>query len=152
MARGGGAIHLTINVHGIKELTLKLNRLHTAMRDYRAPLQRASKYINMKTAQSFRYGGAETAWKPLSPITIAKKGSSVILVDTGLLRSDAVNPNVSYPTNYVMEMTVINRYAGYHQFGDGVPQRKFFVVLPAEERQIALFVRKYLETFVTWGK
>lgn len=152
MAKGGGSIHLTINVHGIKELTLKLNRLHQAMQDYRAPLQRSSKYIGQKTAQGFRYGGAETAWKPLSPITIAKKGSSVILVDTGRLRSESVNPRIDYPSKQSMQMTVPTEYAGYHQHGIGVPQRKFFVVLPPEERQIALFVRKYLETFVAWGK
>lgn len=145
MAQGNRGISLTINVVGIKELTIKLARLNLAMQDYTDPLKRAEKYISQKTAQAFRYGGAETQWKPLSPITIKKKGSSAVLIDTGRLRSNAVGHDVHFRTASTMMLTVNNEYGAFHQFGIGVPQRKFFVVLPQEERQIALFVRAYID-------
>lgn len=145
MAQGGGMISLNIDVIGIKELRMKMTRLHRAMQDYTEPLQRSEKYVRAKTAQAFRYGGAESQWKPLSPKTIAKKGSSAVLIDTGRLRSDATNSgNSRVSTGRVLHMTVPTEYAGFHQYGIGVPQRKFFVVLPQEERQIALFIRAYL--------
>lgn len=148
MAKGGGMINLTINVHGIKELQIKLTRLHKAMSDYREPMARIEKYINQKTAQAFRYGGAEKQWKPLSPLTVAKKGSSAILIDTGRLRADATSPSSRLQVGSILTMTVTVEYGTYHQHGIGVPQRKFFTVLPQEERQMALFVRAYIQKFV----
>lgn len=148
MAKGGGSINLTINVVGVKELQMKLMRLHRAMSDYREPLARIEKYINQKTAQGFRYGGAEKQWKPLHPTTIAKKGSSEILIDTGRLRADASSPSSRVQAGSILTLTVNVEYGAYHQFGIGVPQRKFFTVLPQEERQMALFVRAYIQKFV----
>lgn len=148
MAKGGGSINLTINVVGIKELDMKMTRLRRAMNDYTEPLRRIEKYIGRKTAQAFRYGGAERQWKPLHPATIQKKGSSAILIDTGRLRADASSPNSRISSGRVMILTVNTEYGAYHQFGIGVPQRKFFVVLSQEERQMALFVRAYIQKFV----
>ena len=151
MAKGSGAISLTIRATGLEDLSRKLRLLYTAMQDYREPLKRSAKYIGQKTAQGFRYGGAETQWKPLSPITIRKKGSSVILVDTGRLRAEATSPVTQFYSNRVVRLTVPTEYGVYHQHGIGVPQRKFFVVTTEEERQIGLFVRAYLQKF-TMGR
>lgn len=100
-------------------------------------------------------------WPPLAPSTVARKGHSTILVDTGALRASLVDPgsamrimgvDAEYGTNI--------GYAFYHQDGGYVagrpPQRQ---VIPDP---IDVSIRRQLETLMvrwidllaakTWGR
>ncbi len=139
-------IRLYINVENDEQVLTRMRLFRVAMHNLQIPLKESANYVRMKTNQAFSYGGAEGQWKPLSPKTIERKGSSKILIDTGRLRADATSPsNQSLGMNHV-RLFVPTEYAHWHQYGGGrTPQRKFFVVRADEEPKIATYFRRYLE-------
>lgn len=71
------------------------------------------------------------AWTPLSPLTVAAKGHSTILVESGRLRAsltgevsgDSIRELVNEPSGRGFTFGTRVPYAGFHQHGDGVPER-----------------------------
>lgn len=75
--------------------------------------------------------GPSGKWKPLAPSTIARRkgGSSVPLQDTGALRN-SLTPESGQTSEGRNRIILFTRteYAGKHEFGKGVPQRRFMWV------------------------
>lgn len=139
-------IRLYINVENEQQVISRMRLFRVAMHNLEIPLTESANYVRMKTNQAFSYGGAEGQWKPLSPRTIERKGSSKILIDTGRLRADATSPSNQTMGMNQVRLFVPTEYAHWHQYGGGrTPQRKFFVVNAHEEPKIATYFRRYLE-------
>src|SRR5574343_98724 len=139
-------IRLYINVQNEAQVKARMRQFQVAMKNLQVPLRESANYVRMKTNQAFSYGGAEGQWKPLSPKTIARKGSSKILIETGRLRADATSPSNQDLGMNKVRLFVPTEYAHWHQYGGGrTPQRKFFVVNPKEEAKIATYFRRYLQ-------
>lgn len=63
-------------------------------------------------------------WPPLSPVTVARKGHSQILVDTGDLRASLVDPaRAAHTTRQQMTWGTSVPYAAFHQEGGRIPGR-----------------------------
>ena len=81
--------------------------------------------------------------KALQPSTIKSKGSDKILVDTGQMRN--LDMQRATPSNQVVTLfpgkkrkrgKVTNQQiGGFHQFGDGVPKRKWFGISREAEKK-----------------
>lgn len=139
-------IRLYINVQNEAQVKARMRLFRVAMNNLEVPLKESANYVRMKTNQAFSYGGAEGQWKPLSPKTIERKGSSKILIDTGRLRQDATSPSNQNLSSNQVRLFVPTEYAHWHQYGGGrTPQRKFFVVRANEEPKIATYFRRYLQ-------
>lgn len=140
-------IRLYITVENEAQVQQRMRLFRVAMHELEIPLKQSANYVRMKTNQAFSYGGAEGQWKPLSPKTIERKGSSQILIDTGRMRADATSPANQNLSGDSVRLFVPTEYAHWHQYGGGrTPQRKFFVVRPDEEPQIATYFRRYLQS------
>jgi phage gpG-like protein len=78
---------------------------------------------------NFDVGGRPVAWKPLSAQTVHKKGSSKILVDTGMLMN-----STKYSVDG-MNVRIYNDtpYGWLHQYGYGnIPARPWFLLQPED--------------------
>ena len=84
-------------------------------------------------AEGRRHEDSTLHWKPLSPITIARRkhGGSTILQDTGNLRRNWEHR----ATNRAGFLKSRQDYSGAHEEGIGVPQRKIF---PTQKQGTAL--------------
>lgn len=86
-------MRLEWQIEGTKELSRNLRGVSLAMKDWRAPLDRAAtNLIKVFSDDVFRTRGAAVGsrWAPLSPATIARKartGGST-LVETGAMKDD----------------------------------------------------------------
>jgi len=69
------------------------------------------------TLRNFEVGGRPTAWRPLSPSTIARKGSSKPLMDKGFLRRSVRKGRVTSRAIEIQAGGGAAPYAGIHQFG-----------------------------------
>lgn len=73
-------------------------------------------------------------WKPLSPLTIAAKGHSTILVDTGEMKNSVTvkgHPNaIQRIAGNELVWGTRDPKAAKHQYGIGVPQRSFVGFTP----------------------
>lgn len=73
---------------------------------------------------------AGVPWKPLSPVTVKKKGHPIILIETNKMRSSVVNRrhanHVERATKSGLDWGTNEAKAEWHQEGtDRVPQRQF---------------------------
>ena len=87
---------------------------------------------------------------PLSPVTVARKGHNIILLETGTMRQRHFWRLIN-PTSVRLWPGV--KYAGFHQFGIGVPRRPIYPIDQSgevnfsrrERDQIMRIVRHWLE-------
>lgn len=71
-----------------------------------------------------------TPWKPLSPVTVKRKGHPVILIETNRMRQSVVNrqdgQHVERLTRNSLDWGTSDEKAGWHQSGtEHMPQRQF---------------------------
>ena len=74
-------------------MAASFDTMGTSIKSFKEPLTRSVKeVINSSIARNFAVGG-RPPWRPLSPLTVFKKGHDTILVDTGRLSSKAPQMN-----------------------------------------------------------
>ena len=85
-----------------------------------------------------------SSWEPLAPVTVARKGFSAILIDTGRLFESVTTPNGTRDTiwetsaagSYLVFGTDVP-YARFHQTGTRkMPARPFMGISQKTERQL----------------
>lgn len=128
---------IRLETEGVGRVKLKLRSIAEPRRITKMLMDIAST-VNRNVIERHR---TETdAWgrplKPLSPITIARKGHDRILFETGTMRQRHFWRMLS-PTSVRLWPGV--RYAGYHQFGIGVPRRPIY---PMDEGGQVRFSRR----------
>lgn len=130
--------------------------------DLRTPLTRLSAHMEHSTAETARVEGRPTRWKPLSPVTIArrrkgKKGMGAIggririLQDTGLMMQSVTaraRGSLRQITRSMLRFGTTVKYAAKHQFGDPGGQRIQEQVRASRRAIIARGGR----TYARWSK
>lgn len=124
MARGG--VEVKVDASGLKRKMEKANQVFKP----RALLKAIGlRHLSWITRNFDAQGGLVGGWEPLKPATIARKGSSGILVDTGRLKgsfaSDARAIKVRGDTEVWVGTNI--EYAPPHEHGAptrGIPQRR----------------------------
>ena len=76
--------------------------------DFSEALKKASGVMERSIGTTFDSGG-RPSWTPLSPVTVARKGNSTILVESGNLRKSATRPWLIKPRNMRLR---VNRSRG----------------------------------------
>lgn len=142
-----------ITVKGVDEVRRRLDEIGQRARDTERYLRVAAEDLKTLVDDSF-YGSRSPGgrqWEPLDPSTVAKKGSSKPLIDTGALRNsittrarrDAVLLGTNLP------------YAPVHQYGgEHIPARPYLPITGAGEFMdrgpAATFKRQLLEDLRHW--
>ena len=94
-----------------------LDRMVVRTASLNLPLQQVAADQIESTIRNFQVSGRPSKWRPLSPSTIAKKGSSKPLIDKGPLWRSVRKGRI---TNRAVEIQAgggAAPYAGIHQFG-----------------------------------
>lgn len=142
---------LSVSLDGAEVLTVRTNAMITAMRDMR-PFAPAFKDAFVKGealqfATSGSFGGH--SWAGLAPATIARKGHSRILVDTGAMLKAFTTPEVYRVGSGTVQLGVSSiPYAVYHQTGTAnMPARPPLATgggMPSEfEKAVAKMARAF---------
>lgn len=101
--------------------------------DYRKLLESVSDELEEEHAEYYagQHAPGGEAWKPLSPVTIRRKGHAIILRETDAMRdsligrtSDSIRDVVSEPPQHFLSFGTSDEKAARHQDGIGVPQRE----------------------------
>jgi phage gpG-like protein len=111
-------LHYTVS--GDEEVEHDLLGIGARALEPRPILERLASHLRRKEEELFESGGAGR-WEPLAPTTIARKGSSTILVDTGALRDSLTEEGAADHFEQILgEELVFGTYdskAGYHRRG-----------------------------------
>lgn len=126
---------MDVRIAGVKAVIAVLERVANV--DPREALEEIGAYLHRRVIENFERQSDPWGrpWEPLSPETVARKGSSRILEDTGGLRQSIAwrlvgSEAVAVGTNL--------EYAPVHQFGakrKNIPERPF---LPVAETGVDL--------------
>ncbi len=116
----------------------------------------ASEVIGPSIQKDFDVGG-RPPWTPLAQSTIRKKSRqgaaspSKILVHSGALEK-AASDHKKYTINRdtLRAWPFGNRYWGFHQVGDGVPQRVIMMLQAADRSDITRLFANYIRTFMVF--
>ena len=129
---------MSVKITGVTKVTNMVKQVRVAISKNTA-LKQAGVLIDNEVVRYFNQGGNSTrggAWTPNSPATIAIKGSSRPLVDTGVLRA-SFRANV---TGNTLKFGTPVEYARFNEEGDGVPQRP---MLPSDAKIIEIITKQY---------
>ena len=109
----GVSLSLTIKDKGIKRL---LSDIQRRMGNLTPAMKIIGQIVRTSIVRNFEKGGRPAKWKPLSPITLARRKGRKILMDRGMggglagsIHSRADKDSVTIGTNKI--------YAATHQFG-----------------------------------
>ena len=154
-------IELQITMNS-RELEAKLNKAGKDLDDLRPTFKQIGAYMISSIDKNFREEGRPKKWKPLSQATIAKKGSSRILQDTGALKNSIAILKESKGSITIGVLNVSNpksgasvrKYGEKHQEGGvimskhgsriipiTIPQRKFIMFQTEDVKAIKEFFR-----------
>ena len=126
---------LKFKTSGNKQVKIKLSKISKGITNPRPLLKRIGVLILNEVNKNFVKGSNDgDTWTPLQPSTIANKGSSKPLIDTGNLRA-----SFTFQVNRSsVDIGSPVFYSEFHEFGTpSIPQRK---ILPKEKKasQIAI--------------
>jgi phage gpG-like protein len=132
-----------VQVTGKSQVEVKLNKIAAGIKKPQVPLKRIGIKILNLVNKNFQQEGQEgDKWKALSPATIARKGSSRILVDTGNLRASYT---YQLRGNSAVQIGSPVFYSIWHEEGTkDIPQRP---VLPKKNTTLRIAkqeVQRYL--------
>ncbi|KKN23769.1 hypothetical protein LCGC14_0901610 [marine sediment metagenome] len=116
----------------------------------------ASEVIGPSIEKDFSVGG-RPPWVPLAQSTVRKKSRqgaaspSKILVHSGAM-AQAASDHRKYKINRdtLRAAPFKIRYWGYHQVGDGVPQRVIMMLQAADRSEITRIFANYIRTFMVF--
>lgn len=103
----------------------RIGRIKSVMKNLSGFHKKHTRPRLFKRADEVFASRGEGSWKPLHPITIAKKGHSKILIDTGRLKKSYTGGTegiVRIEKNTITYGSKVP-YARYHERGEGVPKR-----------------------------
>ena len=135
---------LKLKTSGNKQAKIKLDKIAKGIRNPRPLLKQIGVLILNEVNKNFVRGSNDgDAWTPNAPATIARKGSSKPLIDTGNLRASFT---FQVKRNSV-EIGSPLFYSEFHEFGTStIPQRK---MLPKDSKASKIAVAQtkiYLKT------
>ena len=146
------AVELTISWIGRSAADFsRVFKVAANVNDFKPALKQiAQEVIAPSTTENFGAGG-RPSWVPLAPFTIAKKGHSKILIDSGALQQAATDPSqytVSREALWAWPSGV--DYWKFHQTGDGVPKRVIMMMQAADRTAIMRIFADYMRTFLVF--
>lgn len=130
---------MSIVIKGVPKVTKMLSRIKSEVVNQAIPLKQSGVLLLNEINGYFAQGGNPSdggAWIPNRPATIAAKGSSRVLVDTGVLRGSF---GIDATGNTLRIGTKVN-YAEFHQEGNGVPRRP---MLPSDIKVLDVLEKQY---------
>jgi phage virion morphogenesis protein len=141
---------IQLQLFGEEKLQFKFNRLASKIENRRPLMKRIGVVLEQEVATNFKNQAFESKpWEPLAPSTLdarrtgrgASESEGRILQDTGLLRE-----SIAFQSdNDTVRIGTPVEYAPRHQFGIGVPERKF---ITSKERGLKIAVdvtEEYIE-------
>jgi phage gpG-like protein len=138
----GGGIRIT----GITEVRKMLKELFQKTGDVSKPLADWGEYklLALREQWDREENPFGQKWKPLSPKTIAEKRRKRKM--RGILTRDLLlrDSFVYATTKDSLRLGTDIRYAGYHQFGKGVPKRQILGVNDVDLQELKATITEYL--------
>lgn len=132
-------------------------RTGASISDFKPALKEiGSEVITPSIRQNFNVGG-RPPWLPLAAATVEKKSRqgaaspTKILVHTGALEQAAIDADRYKVSSTELKAAPFGiRYWGYHQTGDGVPQRVIMMLQAADRSKITRVFANYIRRFMVF--
>ena len=124
---------LTLNIDyetGLKKLLSTLGRTQEAINKGKSKALRLSGLHMLRSIDTNFRAGGRPAWAPLKVATIARKGQSTILVQSGRLRKSVTRTSSMKQSENELRIGTNLEYAPVHQFGypqKRIPKRAFLL-------------------------
>jgi phage virion morphogenesis protein len=141
---------VSIKIQGINDARNKIAKLATVAGDLAPIMQEISLYLDAVNKKRYQdqVSPEGTAWRPLSPVTIARRKNKAgdpgrILIDTGRLFG-SIKPSHNNRQAKVSSGPLV--YAGVHQIGTAkTPARPYIGINNDELQDILRLIDKRLE-------
>lgn len=130
---------MAVIVKGIRKINNLLRKVQVKVVNQATPLKQAGVLLLNEIDGYFQQGGNPSQggkWKMIKELTIARKGSSRVLIDTGVLRG-SFRQDI---TGNTLRIGTQVKYAKYHEEGDGVPKRP---MLPSTAKVVEVIDKQY---------
>ena len=143
------AQQMTFQQSGNDAIKQRITQIANKIKNKKPVLKRIGINLLNEIDKSFQRGGNDKgAWAPDSPVTIARKGSSKVLVDTGLLRGSYI---MKVGADFVDVGTPV-RYASPLQ--EGTKDMPASPMLPSKSKTLSITkdtLEKYIREITRMG-